>query len=167
MSWAQDKAARIKTAEEQAGVARQDAKNSREVIAANGSALWEMAVSEIERIVGELRDELPEAQRIDLRAERLNVNNLTVSTRVYPLLRLEIIYHPGAGIDGEIRKIYSGLEPPQVAGLNMVRFAVDPQLRPWFTDGEHYLHPTQVAEELMEQVAQFFEEAALRPRLVC
>jgi len=166
MSWAQERSARIKAAGEQAEVARQDAKGASKVISTNADAMWEMVESELERIVLEFRGGLPAAQTTDLRAERVNTNNLTISTRVYPVLRLEIIYHPGIGIDGEIRKIYSGLESPQVAKLNMIRFALDPQLRPWFTDGEHYLHPAQVAEELMEEVAKFFEVAAARPRLV-
>lgn len=166
MSWVQDRLAQVRTAGERAGVARQDAKSANEVVNNNADALWEMVVSEVEKIAPEFRKGLPVAQTSDLRVERLNANNLTISTRVYPLLRLEIIYHPGIGIDGEIRKIYSGLEPAQVARLSMIRFAVDPQLRPWFTDGEHYLHPTQVAEELMEEVAKFFEDAAVRPRLV-
>jgi hypothetical protein len=162
MSWAEDRTARIKTA----GVARQDAKSASEVVKNNADALWEMVVSELEKIAPEFREGLPAAQTSDLRAERLNANNLTISTRVYPLLHLQIIYHQGIGIDGELRKTYSGLEPMQVARLSMIRFTVDPQLRPWFTDGELYLHPAQVAEELMEQVAQFFEDAATRPRLV-
>jgi hypothetical protein len=148
-------------------VAFQDAKTAHDVVKNNADALWEMVVSEVERIAPEFREGLPAAQTSDLRVERLNANNLTIVTRVYPMLRLEIIYHPGIGIDGEIRKIYSSLEPASVARLGMIRFTVDPQLHPWFTDGENYLHPVQVAEEIMEQVAQFFEEAALRPRLVC
>jgi hypothetical protein len=147
-------------------VAFQNAKTVHDVVKNNADALWEMVVSEVERIAPEFREGLPAAQTSDLRVERLNLNNLTIITRVYPMLRLEIIYHPGIGIDGEIRKIYSGLETPQLAKLGMIRFAVDPQLRPWFFDGEHYLHPAQVAEELMEEVAKFFEDAALRPRLV-
>lgn len=166
MSWAQNRSAQVQAAGERAGVAFQDAKAAHDVVKSNADALWEMVVSEVERIVPEFREGLPAAQTSDLRVERLNANNLTISTRVYPSLRLEIIYHLGTGINGKIRKIYSGLEPTQVAELSMVRFAVDPQLRPWFTDGEHYLHPTQVAEELMEEVAKFFEDAALRPRLV-
>lgn len=69
-------------------------------------------------------------------------------------------------VDGEIRKIYSGLEQPQTAKLSMIRFTADPQMRPWFTDGERYLHPSQVAEELMEEVAKFFEDIAKRPLLI-
>jgi len=166
MSWAQDWTARIKTTEERAAVARQDAKIDNNVVATNADALWEMVKSEVERLTHEFRKGLPAAQTSDLRAERLNANNLTVSTRVYPLLRFEIIYRQGKGIDAEIRKIYSSLEPAKVATLSTIRFAVDPELRPWFTDGELYLHPAQVAEELMEQVAQFFEDAATRPRPV-
>jgi hypothetical protein len=166
MSWTQRKLAQVLAAGERTAAALQETKSASEVVKNNADALWEMVKSEIERISSEFREGLPMAQASSLRSERLNVNNLTVSTRVYPLLRLEITYHPGTGIDGEIRKIYSSLEPASVARLGMIRFAVDPQLRLWFTDGENYLHPVQVAEEIMEQVAHFFEEAALRPRLV-
>jgi hypothetical protein len=166
MSWTQGRLAQVRAVGEQAGVERQYAKSASEAVKNNADALREMVVSELEKIVSEFREGLPAAQTSDLRVERLNANNLTISTRVYPILRLEIIYHPGFGVDGEIRKIYSGLEPAQVARLSMIRFAVDPLLRPWFTDGEHYLHPTQVAEELMEEVAKFFEDAATRPVLV-
>ena len=166
MGWAQKRVARIQSAVSRTNALRQDAKEVREIAAADSAALCEILFTAVERITRELREGLPLAQASDLRSERLNANNLTVSTRVQPVVPLEIVHYPGKGIGGKIHKTYSSREPVQAATLSMIRLAVDPQMGLWYSDGERYLHPSTVAEELMEEVASFFETAATRPRMV-
>jgi hypothetical protein len=166
MSWAQERVAQIKTVEEQARAARQNASAVREIVSVNGDSLWEMTATEIAKIAQELRDALPAAQAGDLRAERLSPNKVTVSTRVSPFVHLEITHHPSMGISGKMRWVNTSQEPWHEENMGMIRFCVDPKMCLWFTDGEDYLHPSQVAEELMEKVAAVYEAVATRPQFV-
>ncbi len=166
MSWAKIKAAQINVDEEQACVLRQNASIAKDVVAASADALWNRVGLEVESIARELCEELPLAKKCGLRAERLNSNNITISTRGSPLLRMEIIYYSKTGIGGTIRKAYTSWDSWRVANLSMIRFAVDSQMQPWFSDGSRYLHPEQVAEELMEEVVQFLGDASKRPYIV-
>ncbi len=164
MGWAQERVAQIKAKEEAVNIREERATAAKTVVSNNADGLWEMLVLLLEKHTTEFADSLPLAKEKNLRANRLNSNNLTISTQVFPLLHFEIIYTRGAYVDAMIRKIYHGLGEPRNLRLSPIRFTVDHDMQPCFTDGERFLHPNQVAEELMEQVADFFETALKMPK---
>jgi hypothetical protein len=83
-----------------------------------------------------------------------------------PIIRLEIVYHAGLYVDGELQETYSSSLPTKTSRLEKIRFTVDRQMQPWFTDGERFLHPEQVGEELFEKVVEFFKSAIKRPTFI-
>lgn len=165
MGWAQDRVEQIK-ANQQAEEARKDrAATARVVISNSADVLWESLVAELEKNTKEFADGLPLAKEKNLRTDRLNSNNLTISTTVFPLLHFEIIYHRGLHVDGLLRTTFQSLiGETKIQKLHPIRFTTDSDLQPYFTDGERYQHPKQVAEELMEKVAEFFENALKMPK---
>jgi hypothetical protein len=141
---------------------QQNALTVRQIVAASEGRLWEMLAEDLLTKTKEFTVEFSQAEFTRLTAER-RVNTVTITTKVYPILRFQIVYHVGVGVDGEISEIYSALAEERLRKLNMIRLTVDPQMEPCYTDGERYLHPVMVSEELMEQVARFYENAARRP----
>ena len=162
MSWAQVRIAEIRSKSDRVAASKQDALAARQIVAAN-EASWEMLAEDLSTKVKEFVGEFSDAEFTQLTAER-RTNTLTITTKVYPILRFHIVYHAGVGVDGEISEIYSALAEEKLRKLNMIRLTVDPQMEPCYTDGENYLHPVMVSEELMEQVALFYENAARTPR---
>lgn len=165
MSWAQDRAARIKQ-EQDALIARQErAIKANEIIARNANQLWELLVSALQKETKEFADNLPLAKQSNLRADRLNANNLTISSQVFPIIRLEIVYNRDAQcIEREMTTIYHGLGEQRSETLTDIRFTVDSDMQPCFTNVTRYLSPAQMAEDTMESVAGFFEYALKMPK---
>lgn len=155
--------ARIRTANDRAISTLADAKAAKEAIAASEGSLWDSLVPKLLEMTAEMRGELWEAEQAGLNAERRG-SVVVISTKVYPILRFQVTCHRGIGIDGEMTEIYSAGSPDRFRKLNMVRLTVDPAMQPCYTDGEEYLPPLFLAERLMEEVAQFFERAARKPR---
>ncbi len=158
MGWAEERVAQIKAAQETEAAKNQRTLHAQAVIRNSADDLWELLVSHLESNTKEFANALPLAKERNLRADRLNSNNLTISTQVAPLIHFEIIYSRGAHVDGLLRTCASLGETREIK-LNKIRFTVDSDLKPCFTDGERLLHPAKVAEELMEKVAEFFENA--------
>ncbi len=163
MSWAEERAAQIKNALE-ADAARSTAlSEARTIVANHADSLWESCVSHLETNTKEFAAALPLAKERNLRALRPNSNNLTIMTSAFPLIKFEILYQRGVGISGTLHETFTGLGQTRTQRLNRIGLTVDRNMQPCFTDGERYLHPSQVAEEIMEKVAEFFEKASKLP----
>jgi hypothetical protein len=163
MSWAEERATRIKTAQAEDATRTATLLEARTIVANHADQLWETLVFHLESDTKEFAAALPLAKEKDLQALRLNQNNITIMTRAFPLIKFEIIYQRGVSITGVLQETYSGLGETRTCKLNRIGFTADSKLQPCFTDGERYLHPKQVAEELMERVAEFFEKASKMP----
>jgi hypothetical protein len=163
MSWTQSRIAEITSKSDRIAVSQQNAIAARQIVAANEGHLWEMLAEDLLAKTKEFAVEFSQAEFTQLTAER-RANTVTIATKIYPRLRFQIVYHAGVGVDGEISEIYSALAEERARKLNMIRLTVDPQMEPCYTDGDRYLHPVMVSEELMEQVARFYENAARKPR---
>ncbi len=144
--------------------ARETALHEARLIVANHSGdLWESIVSHLETLTRDFTAALPLAKESQLQAHRLNANNVTIMTNAFPLIHFEIIYSRGVGISGLLRETFSGLGETRERRLRKIGFTVDRNSQPCLTDGERYLHPSQVAEELMDKVAEFFDKASKMP----
>jgi hypothetical protein len=163
MSWLHGRIAEIMSKGDQIAASRQNAIAAREIVAANEGHLWDMLAEDLLAKTKEFVVEFSQAEFTRLAAER-RANIVTITTKIFPMLRFQIVYHAGVGVDGEISETYSALAEARERKLNTIRLTVDPQMEPCFTDGDRYLHPAMVSEELMEQVARFYENAARKPR---
>jgi hypothetical protein len=161
MGWAAERAARI--------VERQEAESKRELfllqkrtmVANHAGSLWNSLAEALIKETEDFAQALPLAK--DLQAHRFNSNNVTIMTRAFPVIKFEILYEPGIEVRGTLTETFSGLGETKTYALRRFGFTADSNLQPCFTDGERYLHPCEVAQELMERVAQFFEKASKMP----
>ena len=163
MSWAQNRISEITSKSDRIAASQQNTLAARQLVAASEGHLWEMLAEDLLTKTREFATEFSQAEYTQLTAER-RANTVTIATKIYPRLRFQIVYHSSVGVDGEISEIYSAFAEERLRKLNMIRLTVDPQMEPCYTDGERYLHPVMVSEELMEQVALFYENAARKPR---
>jgi hypothetical protein len=162
MGWAEERAAQIKNALAEDAARTAFLSEARTMVANNADNLWESLVSHLETSTKEFANALPLAKERNLQAIRTG-NVVMIMTSAFPLIKFDIIYQRGIGITGTVQETYSGLGESRTLRLNRIGFTTDRNLQPCFTDGERYLHPKQLAEELMEKVAEFFEKASKMP----
>jgi hypothetical protein len=111
---------------------------------------WDALVAAIQRDVAELVENFPRAKTQVLRADLLNSNNLTISTQVQPLLRIEVIRDYGySGVKVTVSKQRGWQE----AGGESPVYGYVPE---GFTDGSRVYTPEEFATEIFEHVTEFF-----------
>jgi hypothetical protein len=162
MSWAEERAVQIKSALDADAARTAVLSEARMMVANHSDSLWESLASHLETTTKEFTNALPLAKEKNLQAIRTG-NVMTIMTSAFPLIKFDIIYQHGIGIIGTVQETYSGLGESRTLRLNRIGFTTDRNMQPCFTDGERYLHPKHLAEELMEKVAAFFEKASKMP----
>jgi hypothetical protein len=162
MGYIQERVAKIQEAETTRVFTATNHAANRSIVANRARELWDSLVGYLETMTKEFALSLPAAKSGNLRADKFNPDNLTIQTNVFPLIKLEILFSPGR-IDATSRETFHGLAVPKVKQFSPIRFTLDERQQPCFTDGERWLHPEHLAEEFMESVAAFFEEASRRP----
>jgi len=162
MGWAAQRAAQIQEGLDNDAKRTAILLEKRAIVANHSYGLWDSLVSHLETDTKEFAASLPLAKEKNLQAVRLNANNLTIMTNAFPIIKFEILYS-GRGVEGTLEETFSGLSETRTRKLRMIGFTVDHNLQPCFTDGERHLAPSQLAEQLMERVAEFFEKASRLP----
>ena len=100
--------------------------------------------------VAEFVENFPPAKTQVLRADLLNSNNLTISTQVQPLLKIEVIRDYGeSGVQVTVTR-QRGWEHASEGWPN---YGYSPE---GFTDGSGVYTPEQFATEIFEHVTNFF-----------
>jgi hypothetical protein len=116
----------------------------------NKGSNWDALVAAVQRDVAEFVENFPRAKTQVLRAVLLNPNNLTISTQVQPLLRIEVIRDYGrSGVTVSVSR-QRGWEEASGVSPN---YGYTPE---GFTDGSRVYAPEQFASEIFEHVTDFF-----------
>jgi hypothetical protein len=167
MGRASELAAELNAAQATNETARKTATDAYRVIADYADELWNLSVTATMGGIKEFTDEFQAAKDAFLMCERLNQNTLIVSTKVVPLLKLNIIYNPKRRIFYEIvAEQFTARSLPKPGARGEFWFTVDRQLQPHMTDGDRFLVPQQVADELIDLVGAFFRKAQARPSIL-
>lgn len=119
--------------------------------AQNKEANWSALVTALQRDVAEFVENFPPAQTQYLQADLLNSNNLTIATRVQPLLKIEVLRdYQRSGVVVITMRQKRGYE--DTVGETPT-FGYVPE---GFTDGSRVYTPEQFASEILEDVTEFF-----------
>jgi len=116
----------------------------------NSEAHWDALVAALQREVAEFVESFPQAKTQNLRADLLNSNNLTISTQVQPILKIEVLRnYRQPGVQAEITR-QVGWDHKQGHTPNF-DFAPD-----GFSDGRSVISPEQLAGKFFEYIPEFF-----------
>ena len=127
------------------------------ILTSEAPHLWERLQSEVETQVKEFSESLPEAAQ--LRAFRLNSNNLTAQTPAFPIIKMEILRTLDSHIQCTVTETRSGLAEPVVRTTPPIDYGLNHNEESCFVLGEKYFSPEELAERLMGQVYEFFRPA--------
>lgn len=166
MSRASDIAAELKAKQDAVTARAEMLKDNRSAIASQADQLWEMVVSYINAGVKELVEAVELARNSGLAATLTGKTVLTIATRQLPLLTLRLNYQPGVSITGVLNEKFTALGTLKTSAIAPIRFTVDSFCQVCFTDGERFLCPEQVGDEILDLVGQFFEKALDHPAIL-
>jgi hypothetical protein len=137
------------------------------IIVNHADELWELTATATMDEVNEFASISQAARDAYLSCVRLNPNTLIVSTKVLPLLKLNIAYSPKRRISYVIlMEQFTACSLPKIGTQEEFRFTVDGKLQPYITDGTRFLLPQQVADELIGLVGAFFKRAHESPSIL-
>jgi hypothetical protein len=116
----------------------------------NSDSNWNALVESLQNEVAEFVENFPKAKSQNLRADLLHSNNLTISTQVQPILKIEVFRnYPKPGVHADVTRQIS-YEFEQV---HTPYYDFSPE---GFTDGHYQYSPEELAGKFFEYVPEFF-----------
>jgi hypothetical protein len=167
MGRASELAAELNAMETANEAARKAAMDANLLIANHADDLWSMTAAATIDGIKELASASQVVRDAYLSCTQLDPNFLSISSKVIPLLRLEIRYIPKQRISYRVvAEQFTACSLPKSGIQGDFRFTVDRRLHPYFTDGVSFLVPQYVADKLIDIVGDFFKRAQEYPSIL-
>lgn len=152
MGLAEEKIRQFEAIHEDARLSAQLSTQRFTVISEGIPLLWEDLQEHIEGEVKTFSEKLPPPAQ--LVATRLNSNNLTVQTNIFPLVKLEII-REGRYIQADRTEHPSAFSRRTRAKYARIEFSVDRKFNPCFSDGDSQFSPGSLGDQFLEPVFDY------------